>query len=131
MAHLRQDHRTGNWCVGFRFGGREYLRSCRTSRKPVALRIEATVEETIELLDTGRLVLPDGVEPGHCFGSRDPKRSALFPGEVCIWDIKTERLKARLKRDEICKKNWWSLHAAGFVASASNAAMAISSSTDV
>lgn len=65
MAHLRQDRRTGNWCVGFRFGGREYLRSCRTNRKPVALRIEATVEETIELLETGRLVLPDGVEPGH------------------------------------------------------------------
>ncbi len=106
MAHLRQDRRTGNWYVGFRFGGREYLRSCRTSRKPVALRIEATVEEAIELLETGSVVLPDGVDPGHWIltGGKAVKKPVTANtadtrfGKVCDAYLQEQHQKAKSTR---------------------------------
>ena len=64
MAHIRRDRQTGIWYVGFRYNGGEFRRSCRTSKEPIAQRIQATVEETIDLLQTGRLALPEGVEIG-------------------------------------------------------------------
>ena len=62
MAYLRRDRRSGKWCVGFRYNGQEYHRSCRTDQKSVARRIHVTVEETIDLLETGRLVAPENVD---------------------------------------------------------------------
>ncbi len=64
MAHIRRDGRNGTWFVGFRYDGREFQRSCRTDRKPIARRVQTAVEETIDLLQTGRLVVPEGVEIG-------------------------------------------------------------------
>ena len=62
MAYLRQDKRTNHWTVGFRYQGHEYKHSCKTTRKTVAKRVLATVEETIELLHNGRQAIPDDVD---------------------------------------------------------------------
>lgn len=64
MAHIRRDGRSGIWYVGFRYDGREFQRSCRTDGKTMARRIQATVEETIDLLQAGRIVVPESVDIG-------------------------------------------------------------------
>ena len=63
MAYLKLDERTGNWFVRFRYGGIQYKRSCRTKNETGAKRIQGLVDETIGLLQTGRLVVPDDIDP--------------------------------------------------------------------
>lgn len=65
MATLDRDKRNGNYLVRFRYDGQQYQRSCRTTRAPQAKRILATVEETLDLLNTGRLSLPEDTEIGR------------------------------------------------------------------
>jgi hypothetical protein len=64
MASIWQDERSGKWVVGFVFGGKHFVRSCRTKTKTKAYRTKAVVEETLEMLNTGRLVMPADANPG-------------------------------------------------------------------
>jgi len=66
MAYLKSATGTKKkiWCVSFRWNGVHYTRSCCTGREDVAKRILASVQETVELLKTERLTIPDGVDPG-------------------------------------------------------------------
>jgi integrase len=54
---------SGNWHVSFRFGGRQFNPSLKTGSRKKAETVRGNVEETIRLLEMGRLVLPDGATP--------------------------------------------------------------------
>ena len=58
MASIHKDDRTGNWIIMFRWGGRQFRRSCETSSKADAVSIKARVEDTIRLLNLGRIAIP-------------------------------------------------------------------------
>jgi integrase len=64
MASLHQDPRTDNWLIYFRYGGRQFTKSCETQKQTAAKAIEARVEETIRLLKSGRIEMPEDAEPG-------------------------------------------------------------------
>ena len=63
MASLHRDDRTGNWIVAFRWGGRQYRRSSKTDSRREARETESRVEETIRLLEQGRLEMPADADP--------------------------------------------------------------------
>ena len=58
MASLHRDSRTGNWIVMFRWAGNQYRRSCKTDSSVDAKACEARIEDTIRLLEQGRLEIP-------------------------------------------------------------------------
>lgn len=63
MASIEKQ-KTGNWTIRFRFpvNGkmRKFNRSLKTQSEKIAVQKHAMIEETINLIDTGRLALPDG-----------------------------------------------------------------------
>jgi integrase len=61
MATLKQ-HKSGGWRVRFWFGGIQYFRSLKTNVEKTAKGMLATIEETLGLLETGRLTIPADVE---------------------------------------------------------------------
>lgn len=65
MASIRKDQRSGNYMICFRFQGRHYQRSLRTSNLKSAKGTLARTEETIQLITTGRMVVPSEVDPGE------------------------------------------------------------------
>ena len=65
MAYLRQDKRTQNWYICFRWGDSQHNKSCRTQRQQDALTILNRVKDTLQLLKTGRLELPHDVDPSE------------------------------------------------------------------
>lgn len=65
MASIRKDpDGSGRWRVQFRFGGKQYQRSLRTTSEAEAEAIRGRVEETIALVVRGRLVIPEGADVG-------------------------------------------------------------------
>ena len=58
MATLRHDCRTGYWQIRFYWAGEQQERSCRTKKRSKALRTQVAVEETIDLLKSGRITVP-------------------------------------------------------------------------
>jgi integrase len=92
MATLRQDPRTGNWQIRFYWNGSQHERSCRTKKHPTAQRILVKVEETMELVNTGRITVPKKVDPVAWLLSggqatfntfaNGPSKEELF-GQVC------------------------------------------------
>ena len=65
MATLRLDKRTGFWTVRFYWNGKQVQRTCATKRRGEANRTLAAVEDTIHLLKTGRLTIPEIVTPSR------------------------------------------------------------------
>jgi len=63
MASLHLDERTGNWIVMFRWGGRQYRRSCQSQNETAAQGTVARVRETIRLLTLGHINIPDDADP--------------------------------------------------------------------
>ena len=61
MATLKQ-HESGIYRVRFWFGGKQYFRSLETDSEKAAIGRLATIEETIGLIKTGRLTIPEDVE---------------------------------------------------------------------
>ena len=64
MASIWQDRRSGNWLIKFVYGGKPFCKSCLTQDSDDAGRIKARVEETLGMLNTGRLTLPEDADPG-------------------------------------------------------------------
>ena len=62
MAWLQEDPTSGNQHICFRFGGKKFRRSLRTKDKKKATRKLNRLEETIELIDSGRVELPTNVD---------------------------------------------------------------------
>ena len=64
MSSLEQDTKSGRYRLRFRYGGTAYKRSLKTKDKRHAELVLARVEETIGLLERGRLELPPDADPG-------------------------------------------------------------------
>ena len=63
MASLRHIERTGYWQIRFYWQGKQHQLACATKRQAEANRILAVVEDTLQLLSTGRLEVPPDVDP--------------------------------------------------------------------
>ena len=63
MASLHRDSRTGNWIVMFRWAGKQYRRSCKTDSRIEARALETRIEDTVRLLEQGRLEIPNDADP--------------------------------------------------------------------
>lgn len=64
MASLRHDPKSGRFLILFRYGGRQFQRTLKTTRSKDAQAICGRVEETIALLERGRLEMPPNADPG-------------------------------------------------------------------
>jgi integrase len=62
MAWLEEDPTYGTFKVAFRFGGRRYKRRLDTRDRAEADRLAARLEETIKLVERGRLEIPEDVD---------------------------------------------------------------------
>lgn len=67
MAFLESDPATGVYRVRFRFGGREFKRSLKTTSERAALARVARIEETVALVEQGRIELPTNADIGTFF----------------------------------------------------------------
>jgi len=66
VASLQFDEKSGRWRIRFYFGSQEYKRSLkRIKTEQEALALKGRVEETIMLLERGRLELPVDADPAH------------------------------------------------------------------
>lgn len=87
MAFLQHDKRTGRYQIRFRFQGLDFKRSTKTNSEKEARLVLQKVDETILLLERGRLQLPPGVDPadfilsdGRQLTSRIQKKTARLKG---------------------------------------------------
>ena len=64
MASIEYDEASGRYRIRFRYAGKPYKRSLKTSEKREAEAIVGRVEETIRLLERGRLDIPLDADPG-------------------------------------------------------------------
>jgi len=64
VAYLRHDKRTNKWFVCYRWNNAQHNKSCGTTKHSEADVIRSRVEDTIQLLRTGRIQLPKEVNPG-------------------------------------------------------------------
>jgi len=64
MASLEFDEISSRYRIRFRFGGKPFKRSIKTHDAGEAEGVVARVEETIRLLERGRLDLPPNADPG-------------------------------------------------------------------
>ncbi len=56
---------SGHYRVRFRFGGQEFKRSLKTTERKEAEGALGRIEETVRLLERGRLEIPSGVDPAQ------------------------------------------------------------------
>ena len=64
MASLEFDDVSRRYRIRFRYAGQPYKRSLKTNDLKEAHGILGRVEDTIRLLERGRMELPPGAEPG-------------------------------------------------------------------
>jgi site-specific recombinase XerD len=64
VASLDHDDKSGRFRIRFRYGGRDFKRSMRTMNRREAEAIRGRVEETIMLIERGRLDIPSDADPG-------------------------------------------------------------------
>ncbi len=91
MASIHKDERTGNWIIMFRWGGKQFRRSCKTGSEKDARGVKARVEDIIRLLKLGRIEIPHDADPGVWIMSdgkltTKPKLTASQPrrlSEIC------------------------------------------------
>ena len=65
MASLHRDEDSGKYRIRFYYGGVEYKRSLKTSSDEEAQAVRSRVEETLRLLERGRLEMPPGADPAR------------------------------------------------------------------
>ncbi len=63
VAYLELDPLSQHYRVRFRYAGKQYKRSLRTTDSREARGLKGRVEETILLLERGRLEMPEGADP--------------------------------------------------------------------
>ena len=64
MASIEFDEASGRYRIWFRYAGKPYKRSLKTTEKREAEAVVGRVEETIRLLERGRLDIPSDADPG-------------------------------------------------------------------
>lgn len=82
MASFRQDKRSGRFLIVFRFCGRQFQRSIGTTSQKVARAAAARVDDTIRLIEQGRIDIPDDVDPAEFIlsdGRLTKPRNAAVP----------------------------------------------------
>src|SRR5262249_16035785 len=62
MAGLSKRPKSDYWYVFFRFGGRAFSKSLRTTKQDEAERIAAGIEQTLLDIERGRLTVPSGAD---------------------------------------------------------------------
>jgi len=67
----------------FRFQGKEYKKSLKTTRKPDAQAALLGIERAIHALTTGLAEVPPGVDPGDFIVSGGTLKSAARPRSRC------------------------------------------------
>lgn len=80
MASLEFDEVSSRYRIRFRYSGQTYKRSLKTTDVKEAQGILGRVEETIRLLERGRMELPIGAEPG-IFILSDGRLNSKSPAE--------------------------------------------------
>jgi integrase len=80
MASLALDPESGFYRIVFRFGDKQYRRSLKTRDVDRAEGIRGRIEETLYLIETGRLAMPRGADPG-IFILSDGKREVVESGQ--------------------------------------------------
>ena len=63
MASVRQDPESKTFRIRFRFGGKRINRSLKTKDRKVARSVLGRVEETLRLIEQGRLEIPPKTDP--------------------------------------------------------------------
>lgn len=63
MASLEQDPQSKRYRLRFRFAGRECKRSLGTTAKREAIAAQVQFEETLRLVESGRLIIPPDTDP--------------------------------------------------------------------
>ena len=83
MAWLEQE-KTGIYQICFRFGEERIKRSARTRDERKALTLAGRVEENLDLVQRGRLTVPDDadlfsflISDGHVDGSKPKRKKSL------------------------------------------------------
>lgn len=106
MAYLKRSLGTSNnsWCISFRWDGVHYTRSCRTRVDSAAQRLLGIVQDTLALLQTGRVVIPPNVNPGDWILSggkavANPRKAAR-PSELRLSVVCEEYLKDQVGKAE-------------------------------
>ena len=66
---------SGHYHICFRFAGRRYKRSLKTSRRDKAEARQVNLEETINLVESGRIEIPDFVDHVAAFLLKDGMNS--------------------------------------------------------
>lgn len=73
MASLEYDTDAENYLVRFRYNGRSYKRSLHTGSEREARAVLGRIEETIHLIERGRIEMPANADPA-AFILSDGKR---------------------------------------------------------
>jgi len=96
VAYLRQDKRTQKWFVCYRWNNAQHNKSCGTTKRSEAEVVCSRVGDTIQLLRSGRIQLPDAIDPadwiyaggktignGSSAGNGSYKSSDYRFGQIC------------------------------------------------
>jgi len=85
MASLEHDDDSRRFLVRFRYAGREYKRSLKTCDRREAVSILGRIQETITLIERGRMTMPHDVDPAT-FILSDGKRKGKQDTPKPIFD---------------------------------------------
>ncbi|MCH7727872.1 MAG: hypothetical protein IH991_15545 [Planctomycetes bacterium] len=83
MASIELDPVSKRYRIRFRFNGQPFKRSIRTKDRKEARSIRGRVKETLTLIERGRLVVPDDVDPA-AFSGCWPQRAVLLQTEPML-----------------------------------------------
>lgn len=88
MASLHRDNKSPNYSVRFRFQGRNVNRSLGTPDKRRAAGICSRIEETLRLLESGRINVPPGVDPfEYVFSDGKTKSKATSRRDIGLTEL--------------------------------------------
>lgn len=103
MASLEFDNSAENFLVRFRYNGRSYKRSLHTGSEREARAVAGRIEETIQLIERGRIEMPPNADPasfilsdGKRVGEKKAAETLTLKG---LFDIYQEELPAGAKEE--------------------------------
>jgi integrase len=82
VASLMQNKSTGRFYVRFRYAGASYKRSLKTNSPHVAEAALARLEDTLQLVQLGRITIPDDADPATFLLTDGKKSDQPGPEEV-------------------------------------------------
>lgn len=111
MASLRRDPESGNFFVRFRYSGCSFNRSLKTPHENEAQAIRGRIEETILLLERGRIEMPGDADPAQFIlsdGKMDRKSTKPRVGTLAdLFEIYNDELPEGAKDADTLKGERW------------------------